>query len=94
MIGKKATNPPPSNYFKTREINVNDYSYYDSYYCYQEPEYNDYNIYYSNCTNEYSPDDTCNVYPYNSLTSDDVPQPPNNNDVLDFRQDKNSLRSK
>lgn len=29
-------NPPPNNYFKTREINLNDCAYDDSYYDYQD----------------------------------------------------------
>lgn len=45
---RKHGNPPPTNYFKTREINFNDFDGYDNYYCDEYdsfPEY--YQDYYS-----------------------------------------------
>lgn len=70
-------NPPPSNYFKSREMNVNECFDYDSYYSdsynYYEPEY-----YYT----EHTDHDIAPVYhdtnyydssPYHELTNDEPP---------------------
>ena len=88
----RSGNPPPSNYFKTREMNTNicmpyDDSYYDDYTYYSEPESNYYidNVHY---TNEISPDYACNSTYY--VTDDsqllDENQPGPSHDEQDFQE--------
>ncbi|CAH2108867.1 unnamed protein product [Euphydryas editha] len=75
-------NPPPSNYFKAKEVNFNetyeDYNYYpdyyyDQYYTDYTDSYNDYNYYdYQDIT--HTPYD----YPYDTDSQDYIPSPSNN----------------
>lgn len=77
---RKSGNPPPSNYFKTREVNVNEFacpdnSYYPAEY-YTGPEYErytdfaDYQNYY-----DYNTDSTCYDFAYDdSVTIEPEPQ--------------------
>lgn len=93
-------NPPPSNYFKSREMNINEcaaydesyYNSYDSYY--QEPmaAYSYSDDYYNN---ELTPDYTYDFYNnYYSMTDESVPQLTNKNDDQDFQEDTNSPKPK
>lgn len=79
---RKSGNPPPNNYFKSREVNVNefampDHSYYsDDYYCNTDYDY------YTNYDDYYTSDDysyvnsTYDSSTYdNQITSDIDPQP-------------------
>lgn len=75
---RKLGNPPPSNYFKSREMNLNecavyDDSYYNPYDCYYEPVYgyNDYAHY----TNDLTPDYACDPTYFN--TTNDISSPSN-----------------
>lgn len=94
-------NPPPSNYFKTREVNTNECAAYD------ESYYNSYNSYYEEPTaaysysddyfnNEFAPDYTYNFYNdyYPTTTTESVPQLTNKSDDQDFHGDTNSQKSK
>lgn len=68
----KFGNPPPTNYFKTREMNMNEcMTYDDSYYnsCYYEPEYNYYTDYNDG---DFDPSLAADSTYYNVSTDDQV----------------------
>lgn len=70
----KFGNPPPTNYFKTREMNVNECATYDdSYYnyYYYEPEYN-YYVDYNNTDSGFAPGFTYDSNYFNTTTDDQV----------------------
>lgn len=76
----KSGNPPPNNYFKTREANINDcvsYDDYCSYYsdCYQ-PEYN-YENNYNNYDTDYAPGVSCDISFYQSPNDEQPTDGPN-----------------
>lgn len=76
---RKHGNPPPTNYFKTREINFNDFDGYDNYYC---DEYDSFPEYYQ----DYYP---CEQYPdYYSYDQYSHSEPPVVEEV-DQTSDKN-----
>lgn len=89
---RKSGNPPPNNYFKSREMNMNecaafDDPHYNSFYYYQEPDYshNDYTYY----NNDYSPDYAHDFHNnYNPHGDDCITQVDNSSDDRDFREDK------
>lgn len=93
---RKFGNPPPSNYFKTRDVNVNDCVTYDDYYnaiyseCYEpyyDTDYGDYANYVTMC-------DTANqLHCYDDpninyeINSEEQPQPSSSLDNNeDFRE--------
>lgn len=60
---RKHGNPPPTNYFKTREINFNEFDGYDNYYCDDYDSYSDYyNDFYS--YDQYPDYYSCDQYSY------------------------------
>lgn len=86
----KLGNPPPANYFKTREMNLNECAAYDdSYYSYYlEPEYN-YNTDYTDT--DFTPGFTCDLNYYNTnmdnqLFVDSQPQAVSNHAEQDFQE--------
>lgn len=92
---RRSGNPPPSNYFKSREMNMNECaayaeSYYHPYDYYHEPayDYNDYDEYYYN---DYAPDFTYDPTYYedpNYCTSPTANTTPVNvNNDQDFQKD-------
>lgn len=97
---RQAGNPPASNYFRTREMNMNECAAYnDSYYDYYcEPDYNYYTDY--NNDMEFTPEYTCDSTYYNTTTDNHVyeePQPQAaiaNHVQQDFQEDPNSLKPK
>lgn len=58
-------NPPPSNYFKTRDVNVNECTPYDDYSNFYYSDYYDSDVYY-NMTSE---QDSYNYYDYNDVAN-------------------------
>lgn len=96
----KSGNPPPTNYFKTRDMNVHECASYDDYYpadYYYEPEYyyTDY-VDYNTTNNDYNPDMTYYEATYNNNLTDEIePQPgPSNVKDEDFRSIKSSKKPK
>lgn len=89
----KHGNPPPSNYFKSREMHMNECAAHnDSYYNYYEPEYNydtDYN--YSDFATGFACDSTYHDMTFNNQVSDDYqPQAGTSHDEQDFQVVSNS----
>lgn len=95
---RKFGNPPPNNYFKTREINLNEFTlpdnaYYSAEYCY-EPEYEcytDFNDYNTPYNYDYNTNMTCNDITYgNQIIQETEPQPGPSpvGQTPDFRSDK------
>ncbi|CAH2226624.1 jg26951 [Pararge aegeria aegeria] len=97
----KQGNPPPSNYFKARDVNLNECSNYVDYY--QYPDHYDY-FYDPNDGIDYS-DQYYDCYPYEFDTSHDMtnncnaqttrePQQPEAETNEDFREESKSNRLK
>lgn len=98
----KSGNPPPSNYFKTREANINECSGYEGYYyqdyetypCYPEYDYN------YDCPTNYEYDETqyyqdCNVNEQFDGDNLNDPQPSTSGcDNQDFQKARTSRSSK
>lgn len=93
-------NPPPSNYFKTREMNFNEsydyddynYDYYDYYYNYQtdytEPDYNNYYDYHTVPDYHYENyPQYCESQGSRPMHSKEPPQPSNRKPEKDFPKD-------
>lgn len=97
----KFGNPPPTNYFKTRDVNMNEcatYDYDDSGYSYQEPEYN---YYYDNehYSSGFAPGFACEPNYYvttdnDQVTDDYQPQPGPSDEEQDFQKGTTSPRLK
>lgn len=93
----KSGNPPPSNYFKSREMNMNEcmpyddaYSYYNNYDSYQEPVYN-YYVDDSTYTSDFTPDFTSDLNYYDltdKVTGSEEfqPQPGSSHADQDFQE--------
>ena len=101
---RKSGNPPPTNYLKAREMNMNEcLSYENMYYnypeYYYEPEYSHYNEY-DTYNNDYVPDFYDNsLITYNEANDDNLlneNEPPLDSNVLnqDFRSKEKSLKPK
>jgi hypothetical protein len=96
---RRSGNPPPSNYFKSREMNMNECTDYDNYYLsesYYEPEYEyytDYPEYDSSYTSAQCDPDVPHydsMYD-NQITDKNQPQPSASRDQ-DFHKDMTSKR--
>lgn len=103
---RKTGNPPPSNYFKSREVNFNEmlehddnYNYSDYYY--EQPDYCDYNDYYDYYNYDQTELDYYSCEPDNGQCQDannsnrlEVSQPSTSKDNQDFQKDKNQKPSR
>ncbi|AAA92248.1 ORF A [Trichoplusia ni TED virus] len=90
---RKSGNPPPNNYFKTRELNVNEfYSSDDSYNSvdyYSEPGCDYYTDYYNN-PYDYDTNATCYDLPYDASETEAQPGPSHVHESQDFQSTKPS----
>lgn len=94
----KSGNPPPTNYLKSRDMNVHECAPYEEYYpeYYHEPEcYYPQYVDYNTVNDDYNPDEICYDVTYsNDLTDEMEPQPGSSHDNSDFRITKSSKKPK